>query len=305
MGKYRIAVDVGGTFTDVFIFDEETGDIRVTKTPSIPANPGQGILNGLDEANVPLSEVTLFSHGTTVGLNALITRNLPPTAMVTTKGFRDVIEIRRSTKPDLWDAYKDVAPPYIRRRDRLEVEERMDCAGNQVTPLNEEEARKLLAEENTPPENMQLLRFLDMRYIGQWRSLSVPVSGPITSLEEAIETFHNEHQREYAFANREQGVQIYGLHVAAVGLVPKPDLKKYPKGGSAEQALSGVRQVYFEEAGGFVEAKIYDRAKIPAGATLKGPAIVEQLDSTVVIAPGVKAEVDEYLNIIMHIRDRG
>ncbi len=680
LSKYRVAVDVGGTFTDVFIFNEENGDIKVTKTPSTPSNPGQGILNGLDKAEVPLSEVTLFSHGTTVGTNALITRRLPPTALVTTEGFRDVIEIRRSTKPDLWDAYKDVAPPYIRRRDRLEVKERVDYDGNIVTPLDEEEARqlgavlkkrgmeavaicfmnsyanpehelrmkeilqeelpdafictsaevlpeifeherfsttvvnavlgpvagkylkkltghlrekgyqgevlvlhcgggvmtaetvsqcaariassgiaagaistsyiaklcgyqnamgldmggtstdislmyegniritkdwaieygypimfpsieiltigagggseawidegkslrngpqsagadpgpvcynkggtmptntdanlvlgrlntkilggaisldkesaekviaekiaqpfnfstveaanaiikvananmcdalklisvrrgydprefalvafggagslhaahlaqemeipvvivppfpgitsamgcllvdvrhdlsktyladvnkvkvedlereyedleaqaqKLLEEENTPTERMQLLRFLEMRYVGQWRSLSVPVSRPINSLEEAIETFHNEHQREYAFANRDQAVQIYGLHVAAIGTVPKPNLKKYPKEGSAKEGFIGTRQVYFEEAGGFVAAKIYDRAKIPAGATFEGPAIVEQLDSTVVVPPGVSVEVDEYLNIIMRIGKRG
>ena len=63
-----------------------------------------------------MSDVNLFSHGTTVGTNALITRDLPPTGMVCSKGFRDVIEIRRSTKQDLWDHYKDVPPPYVQRR---------------------------------------------------------------------------------------------------------------------------------------------------------------------------------------------
>jgi N-methylhydantoinase A len=64
-------------------------------------------------------KVALFSHGTTVATNALITRRFPPAAMVTTAGFRDVIEIRRGTKDDLWDAYHDVAPPPIRRRHRF------------------------------------------------------------------------------------------------------------------------------------------------------------------------------------------
>ena len=62
--------------------------------------------------------MAFFAHGSTVGTNALITRRLPRTAVVATEGFRDVHEIRRGTKPDLWDAYSDVAPPYVRRRDR-------------------------------------------------------------------------------------------------------------------------------------------------------------------------------------------
>src|SRR5436853_265845 len=81
----------------------------------------EAVVDGVSEAGIDLGDVVVFSHGTTVATNALITRNLPPAAMVTTRHFRDVIEIRRGTKSDLWDAYADVAPPYIRRRDRFEV----------------------------------------------------------------------------------------------------------------------------------------------------------------------------------------
>src|SRR5690349_24649318 len=98
----------------------------------------EGVMEGIAAADLDLAEVALFSHGTTVATNALITRRFPPAAMVTTRGFRDVIEIRRGTKEDLWDAYKDVAPPYIRRRDRLEVTERIDYAGEVLTPLDED-----------------------------------------------------------------------------------------------------------------------------------------------------------------------
>ena len=79
-------------------------------------------MKGLDAGGVDLSDVVLFSHGTTVATNALITRRLPRTAMVCTQGFRDVIEIRRANKDDIWDIYKDVAPPYVPRRDRLTVD---------------------------------------------------------------------------------------------------------------------------------------------------------------------------------------
>lgn len=145
MAKLRVAVDVGGTFTDICILNEETGTIEVAKVPSTPDDPIEAVVSGVLEAGVDLRDVVLFSHGTTVATNALITRNLPPAAMVTTRGFRDVIEIRRGTKQDLWDAYKDVAAPYIRRRDRFEVTERIDWEGKVVTPLDEEEARRVAA----------------------------------------------------------------------------------------------------------------------------------------------------------------
>ena len=138
----RVAVDVGGTFTDICVMDEASGTVEVAKVPST-ADPIDGVLAGVEEAGVELRDLVLFCHGTTVATNALLTRRLPPAAMVTTKGFRDVIEIRRGTKDDLWDAYKDVAPPYIRRRDRFEVEERVDFAGKVVKPLDEEEARRV------------------------------------------------------------------------------------------------------------------------------------------------------------------
>lgn len=145
MTKTRVAVDVGGTFTDVCIMDEGTGQIRIEKTPSTPDDPMRAIITGVSDAKVDLADVTMFSHGTTVATNALITRNLPRAAMVCTEGFRDVVEIRRSNKEDLWDTYKDVAKPYIPRRDRLTVKERIDAGGKIITPLDEDEARRVAA----------------------------------------------------------------------------------------------------------------------------------------------------------------
>jgi len=140
----RVAVDIGGTFTDICILDENDGSIRVAKIASTP-DPIDGVMRGLVGAAVDLHDVTLFSHGTTVATNALITRRLPATAMVLTRGFRDVLEIRRGTREDLWDAYADVAPPYIRRRDRFVVPERTDYKGDVTEPLDESEARRIAA----------------------------------------------------------------------------------------------------------------------------------------------------------------
>mgnify|MGYP005991677073 CR=1 FL=1 len=143
MTKTRVAVDVGGTFTDVCIMDEDTGQIRIEKTPSTPDDPMRAIMTAISDAGIDLADVTMFSHGTTVATNALITRKLPRAAMVCTEGFRDVVEIRRSNKEDLWDTYKDVAKPYIPRRDRLTVKERIDAAGKVITELDEAEARRV------------------------------------------------------------------------------------------------------------------------------------------------------------------
>ena len=144
MAKLRVAVDVGGTFTDICVMNEETGAMEIAKVPSTPKDPIEAIISGVrDAAGVDLRDVVLFSHGTTVATNALITRTLPSAAMVATRGFRDIIEIRRGTKSDLWDAYKDVAPPYIRRRDRFEVAERIDFEGNVLEGLDETEARRI------------------------------------------------------------------------------------------------------------------------------------------------------------------
>lgn len=143
MSHLRVAVDIGGTFTDLCVLDERSGEIRIGKVPSTPDDPIEGALEALVKAGVSLEEVTLFSHGTTVATNALITRRLPRAAMVVTKGFRDVIEIGRSTKEDLWDAYQDNPPPYVRRRDRLPVAEHTDTYGRVTQPLDEAEAREV------------------------------------------------------------------------------------------------------------------------------------------------------------------
>ncbi len=136
MGSVRVAVDVGGTFTDIFVMDEAGGRIDVHKVPSTPADPGLAIVEGLRGIDVPFSEIKLFSHGTTVGTNALITRSFPRAALITTRGFRDVLEIRDSTRTELWDAYWDMPPPYIPRRDRFEIDERLASDGAELEPVD-------------------------------------------------------------------------------------------------------------------------------------------------------------------------
>jgi N-methylhydantoinase A len=140
--KVRVACDVGGTFTDICVLSEATGLMHVAKVPTTP-DPIDGVLAGIEAGGVDLNDLLLFKHGTTLATNALITRRFPPAVMVTTKGFRDTIEIRRGNRDDLWDTYKEMAKPYIRRRDRLVVTERVDYSGAIVAPLDEAEAAEL------------------------------------------------------------------------------------------------------------------------------------------------------------------
>jgi N-methylhydantoinase A len=170
----------------------------------------------------------------------------------------------------------------------------------------EREVTERLQVEGTPEDRQQLFRYMDMRYAGQWRSLTVSCPRPLgTSLEDVCDKFHVEHQREYAYSARDRHVEIYGLRVSGVGLTEKPKLQKLSRTGDAETALKGSRDVYLSEAGDFVETQVYDRGKLPAGATLTGPAVIEQLDSTVLIPPKALGEVDDYGNLIIHIKQRG
>lgn len=141
-----MAIDVGGTFTDVCCLNDLTGEIRTAKVPSSVDDPLSSVIKALEQLELDLSEVRQVSHGTTITTNALVMRDFPPAALVTTAGFRDVIEIRDGTQEDVWDPYREVAPPYIRRRDRLEVTERIDHSGRVLRPVDEAEARTIARE---------------------------------------------------------------------------------------------------------------------------------------------------------------
>ena len=141
-------VDVGGTFTDLVILDPEAGSVRLAKAPSTPANQAEGVLATLDAAGADAAALALVVHGTTVTTNAVLERRLARTGLITTAGFRDVLELGRRTRPQAY-GMTGVFVPVIPRDLRLEVPERMDAAGAVLTPLDEEAvrdaARRLLA----------------------------------------------------------------------------------------------------------------------------------------------------------------
>ena len=110
-GNWRIGIDTGGTFTDICGFDVGTGDLRVWKTPSTPHDPsqaiGRGLQRSLDEFGGDAGAIAFLGHGTTVATNALIQDRIAPTGLITTAGFRDLLEIARQQRPSLYDLQCD------------------------------------------------------------------------------------------------------------------------------------------------------------------------------------------------------
>lgn len=134
-----IGVDVGGTFTDLVMLDG-SGAMRIAKTPTTLDNQAFGVLAALAEADVDLETVDLIVHGTTTTTNAVLERKLARTGLITTAGFRDVLELGRRTRPQAY-GMKGEFTPIIPRDLRLEIPERMDAAGQVVTPMDEHALR--------------------------------------------------------------------------------------------------------------------------------------------------------------------
>lgn len=142
-----VGVDVGGTFTDLILIDQRSREVRLAKVPSTPENQAFGVLDALKDVSAELAAIGLIIHGTTTTTNAVLERKLSKTGLITTRGFRDILELGRRTRPQAY-GMKGQFTPIIPRDLRIEVTERMDAAGRVVTPLDEEEvaqaARKLL-----------------------------------------------------------------------------------------------------------------------------------------------------------------
>ena len=145
---WRIGIDIGGTFTDVAMVEEQTGRIGIAKVLTTPKDFGQGVIDGIrrgiaDNAIDP-SSVVLLSHATTVVTNALLEHKGAKCGFINTRGFRDLLELRRSSRGDLYDLFQDAPPVLVPRRYRYEITERIDAQGEVVTPLVDAELPALI-----------------------------------------------------------------------------------------------------------------------------------------------------------------
>jgi N-methylhydantoinase A len=159
-----VGVDVGGTFTDVVVYDEATGALDVAKSPTTATDPALGLLNALAKLKVALPATGRVVHGTTIGTNAILERTGATVWMLTTRGFRDTLEIARTNRTVLYDIRARKPAPLVERHRILEVDERIAFDGSVVRPLAEDDLRDALerirAATNGSPPGAVVLGFL-------------------------------------------------------------------------------------------------------------------------------------------------
>jgi N-methylhydantoinase A len=146
--NFRLGVDIGGTFTDFVLMDEHSGRVTVWKSLTTGADPAQGVKNGLDDLreskHFSAGEIRHVIHATTLITNAIIERKGSKVGLITTAGFRDVLEIGREVRYDLYDLFLQMPEPLVPRIDRVEVHERVSAAGDVLEPLDVESLRSAL-----------------------------------------------------------------------------------------------------------------------------------------------------------------
>jgi len=148
--SYRLSVDIGGTFTDIVLFNEKSKRFYITKTPSTPQDQSIGIVEGIKkmvkQVGISYNDISYFIHGTTVATNALLERKGTKTVLITTEGFRDIFEIGRQRRPDLYDFWAKRPNPPIPRYLIYEVPERILYTGKVIKELDENKAREIIRE---------------------------------------------------------------------------------------------------------------------------------------------------------------
>src|SRR3712207_6596664 len=142
MASTRLGVDVGGTFTDLVALSE--GGVTTSKVPSTPQDQSVGVMNAIGASGVESSALMALAHGMTVATNALLERRGARTALVTTEGFRDVLEIARQNRPSLYDLSRDRPPALVPRELRFTVKERVGPEG-EISPLDEESLQSAIS----------------------------------------------------------------------------------------------------------------------------------------------------------------
>jgi N-methylhydantoinase A len=164
------------------------------------------------------------------------------------------------------------------------------------------EGDQWLDREGVPPARRRFKRVLDARYRGQNFEVKVACDGlGPDGLGEAIERFHAAHMLAYGYEIRARDVEFVTCRVQAIGEVPKAPQAKLEPGGALADAVISVRRVYIDPHQGWREAKVYARGKIPAGATLEGPAVINEMSATSIVLPGQTATVDPWGNIVLQV----
>lgn len=238
--RYQVGVDTGGTFTDFVAIDAGSGDIVELKVPSVPDDPASAVATGLNrlanEHGIVLADIERFVFGTTVATNAVLELDGALTALVATRGTRDVLEIQRSWRPRLFDLYLQARPPLVARRDRFEVDERIGAGGEVITPLVETEAERIaeLVADNyqavavcllfsflSPEHERRLREAIQARVPYLHVSLSSDVCPEFREYERSTTTAMNAYvapKIDHLIEHLERGLAAHGIH-APLGIM--------------------------------------------------------------------------------------
>ncbi|MCY4475194.1 MAG: hydantoinase/oxoprolinase family protein [Chloroflexi bacterium] len=196
------------------------------------------------------------------------------------------------------DIKHDYSVALIQRADRIDI----NVANEQFQQMRGE-GQMALSREGVADEETRFVKQADMRYVGQSYELTVSLREEeldSDALDEILAQFHQEHERSYGFKAEREPVEFVALRLSAMGVIPKPQMRKIRRGVDASSnAVKETRPVYFAETGGRVDCPIFDRYELGSRDEVEGPAIIEEVDSTTVIHPGYRADVDEFGNLFL------
>jgi N-methylhydantoinase A len=247
----RVATDIGGTFTDLvsFVYDNQNNinEIVVVKTHTTPPNFEQGIINAIDKSSIDTKQIDFFAHGTTVVINAITERKGAKTALITTRGFRDVLEIARCNRPDLFNFNFKKPEPFIPRYLRLEVEERITYKGEIHQNLNESDLKKAVEQLKAEGVEALAISFLHAykNPVHELKAIEL-IKGWWPSLEIVASHTVSREWREYERTN-----------TAALSAFVKPATKKYIDNLTQQLTARGLKKPPFimQSNGGIATAE--------------------------------------------------
>ncbi len=266
MPPYRIGIDVGGTFTDLVLLDEATGSVRHTKVLTTAPNPADGVLHALEKAAAEFrftaDQVAAILHGTTIATNSLIERKGPRTALLTTRGFRDVLEIGRQIRPTLFDWEAEKPEPVVPRRWRFEVTERVTARGEVKAAASRSEVEAIAAQLRAAEIETVAVSFLfsflcpeHEEAVGRWLAEELP--GVDLSLSCRVLPEYREYER---------------TATTAANAFLMPIMRRYADGLDRLKASTGIAApLHLLQSNGGL-APVDSMRRLPVTIALSGPA---------------------------------
>ena len=267
MGDWVIGVDVGGTFTDFSAQQLSTGRSCLHKRPSTPHDPSEAILNGLRElqekAGIPGEAIERFAHGTTVATNALLQRRGARTALVTTKGFRDLLEIGRQVRPAIYDLQTDAPMPLVDREHRLEISERIDAKGEVIVELTDEAIEAVIADISRMDDIESVAVCLLFSFLNpeHERRIGAAIRAKLPHLFVSLSSEVHPEFREFE-----------RFSTAAINAFLQPEVSRYMDrlNAAIHTAAPATSVGIFQSSGGLMSVE--RASKFPVRTALSGPA---------------------------------